>query len=487
MRLGEQARAGRRRVTAAGDALSPLDAAFLHLETARTPMHMGFVGIFEGGTLLDRHGKVKLRAVRTMVDRRIDLVPKLRRRVQPALLGEAPPVWLDDQEFAIARHVRHATLPPPGSEAQLTELCATLLARLLDRSRPLWEIWLVDGLADGRVAMIEKMHHAMADGLAGIALATVLLDVEPFPSRHGVPDHRWQPIPPPSQVPAMLRDVARLAAIPGRGALSVLGALRHPLDRMHHAMAVAGAFSTVAGFRPVAVHSSLNTPVGIGRQVAFVRESFGDVHRVEHRFGVTANDVLLAAVAGGVRSLLLGRGEAVEGRNLQVLVPVGLAPGGLDQIGNRLSALLVRLPIGIEDPVSCLQVVAREVGERKLHRQALVGELLLGMLDPLPQHALAWLAQLVHRQPFVNLVVTNVPGPPVPVYALGSLMVDAFPFVPLAGNLDVGVAALSYDGRLNIGILADPVACPDLAVLVDGIERTFAALAMAAGGERVSS
>lgn len=472
-------------MTAAGEALSPLDAAFLHMETVRTPMHMGLVAIFEGGPLLDRHGKVKVRALRAMVDRRIDLVPKLRRRVRPALLGEAPPVWLDDPEFAIAHHVRHASLPPPGSEAQLAGLCATILARPLDRSRPLWELWLVDGLADGRVAVVEKVHHAMADGLAGMALAAVVLDVTPEPprrpARRGEPAPSWQPAPPPAAVVAMARDVLRLLALPVGGAVLALDTLRHPAGRFRRAAEVAGALSTLASPRSIAPRSSLNLPVGTRRRVAFVRQSFEDIRRVEQRYGVTANDVLLAAVAGGLRRLLVGRGEPVDGRTLQVLVPVGLAAGSLDRLGNRVSALLVRLPVGTEDPVERLRSVAADVGDRKAHRQAVAGQFLLGLLDPLPQHAIAGLVRFVHRQPFVNLVVTNVPGPPVPLYAAGARMLEAFPVVPLAGNLDVGVAALSYDGQMSIGILADPVACPDVEVFVDGVHEAFAGMAAAAG------
>jgi WS/DGAT/MGAT family acyltransferase len=472
----------------AGEALSPLDAAFLHLESPRTPMHMGLVGLFEGGPLLDRHGRVKVRAMREMIDRRLDLVPKLRRRVQPALLGEAPPVWLDDREFAVAHHVRRSTLPAPGSEAELAELCATILAQPLDRSRPLWELWLVDGLADGRVAIVEKVHHAMADGLAGIALATVLLDVTAHPPRRRArqdgPEHPWRPAVPPAAAASVLRDVARLLAVPASGALLALDTLRHPVVRARRATAVAGALGTLVSVRTIAPRSSLNRPVGSHRHVAFVRESFEDVQRVGHRYGATANDVLLAAVAGGLRRLLLGREEPVAGRTLQALVPVGLAAGSLDRLGNQVSALLVRLPIGVEDPIDRLLAVAAEVGNRKAHRQKTAGQFLLGLLDPLPQHAIAGLALLVDHQPFVNLVVTDVPGPPVPLFTVGSRMLEAFPVVPLAGNLDIGVAALSYDGQLNVGILTDPVACPDAAVFAEGLHETFAEMIADTGPAR---
>jgi WS/DGAT/MGAT family acyltransferase len=463
------------------EALSALDSFFLYLESPRTPMHSGSVGIFEGAPLCDPHGRLRIEDVRAEVESRLHLVPKLRQRVQFSILGEAGPVWADDPEFDIAYHVRRAALPAPGSEVDLITLCAGLMEVPLDRERPLWEMWLVGGLEGGRVAVIEKLHHALADGLAGVELATVLLDVKrhPRPQRPAQPP--WRPSPAPALLTMAARDVLRRGSVPLRATMSGLGSLRHPVRAAGEAARLADALSTVITPRSIAPRCSLNAQVGHGRRLAFVREPLDELERVERRFGVTLNDLLLTAVAGGLHRLLSERGEQVDGRNVQALVPVGTDHHGDHRLGNRVSAMLVRLPIGPAGPAARLWEVAREQTRCKRHHQPLAGELLVGMLDPWPQAALSAGSRLIHHQPFVNLVVTNVRGPGIPLYAMGARMLEAFPIVPLAGNLSVGVAALSYDRQLTVGVLADRNSCSDIAVFAEGIASSFAELIAASG------
>jgi len=460
--------------------LSSLDALFLYLESPRTPMHMGSVAIFEGAPLKDGQGNMRMRAIRAAIEGRLDSVPKLRKRVRFPRFPGASPVWVDDAGFEIAHHVRLVDLPAPGTDAELLELSADVLAEPLDRGHPLWELWFVQGLSGGRVALIEKLHHALADGLAGVELATVLLDVERDPAPQ-VDAAAWHPAPQPREVTIVTRDLVHRSWQPVRAGLSVLGALRHPLLRGRPAAELVGALGTLATPRTVAPRSSINVSVGHRRSLIFVRQPLDELKSVERRFGVTINDVLLAAVAGGLRSQLMGREETVDGGTLQALVPVATDPHGDHHLGNKVSAMIVRLPVGLDDPVARLAAVARTVSSCKDHRQALAGDFIMRLLEPLPRPALIATAAVAHHQPFMNLVVTNVPGPSMPLYALGAQMLEAFPVVPLAGNLSIGVAALSYDGQLSLGLFADRDRCPDLDVLADGIRRSFSELIVAAG------
>ncbi|HVA05404.1 MAG TPA: wax ester/triacylglycerol synthase family O-acyltransferase [Acidimicrobiales bacterium] len=457
-------------------ALSPLDAAFLHVETEYTPMHMASIGLFEGAPLRDRRGKFRLDDVRQLIGSRLDLVPKLRQKAFNGLLGEAPPVWLDHLEFDIAEHVRICSVPSPGTEAELRELCAELLSEPLDRVRPLWELVFVDGLADGRIAVLEKLHHSMADGLAAAELATVLLDLTPEPVASG-DTPRWEPYPRLTVWRAAVDDLVRLGGIPLRVASWGVGSVTHPVRRAKELFALGRAVSTIANPRIIAPRSSLNRhQISAARSVEFVRLPFADMHEVAHAFGATVNDVLLTLVAGGLHALLEGRGELDEKSELQVLVPVGLTDPNGRGLGNKVSALFVRLPVGFKDPLDILHVVSAEVRHEKQMHQELAASTMLGLLEPLPQGVLAVLAGVIQHQPFFNLIVTNVPGPSIPLYALGAKMVEAFPIVPLAGNLSLGVAALSYEGQLNLGILSDPVTCPDVELFCEGVRTSLRGL-----------
>jgi WS/DGAT/MGAT family acyltransferase len=349
------------------------------------------------------------------------------------------------------------------------------MAVQLEPTRPLWELTFVEGLSEGRVALIEKLHHSMADGLAASELATVLLDLSPVPpqSEEAPP---WQPDAGPPPWHAALDDLLRLAELPVRWAKWYGRSILHPIRRTREAAELVGAFSTLATAKILAPRSSLNSAITRSRSVTFVRLPFEEVHNVSRFFDVTINDVLLTVVAGGLRDLLMSRSELTENAELQVLVPVGLVNAESRGLANDVSALFVRLPIGTDDPVTVLRTVSAEVGKDKDRHQALAAATALRLLEPLPQNLLAAAAGIAQHQPFFNLVVTNVPGPPVPLYALGAKLLEAFPFMPLLGNQSLAVAALSYEGQLNLGVLSNPATCPDVDIFCRGICADLKAL-----------
>jgi diacylglycerol O-acyltransferase len=454
--------------------LSPLDAAFLQMESEQTPMHMASVGIFEGPPLLDANGNVRIDDIRRLIASRLRLVPKLRKVAYAGLLGEAPPVWVDDPTFDIANHVRFCGLSRPGSDVELSNLSAELLGKSLSRKRPMWDLTFVQGLEDDKVAVIERLHHSMADGLAAAELAAILLDVSPEPAQLN-DEVSWIPATPPPVWRAAVDDLLRLGGVWTRVALWGGRSVLHPIRRLREGARLGQGFSTLASPRIVAPKSSLNTPITAARSVNFVRLSLAQMQDVAHTYDVTINDVLLTIVTGGLHELLESRGELVPSSELQALVPVGLEKVGGD-FANSMSALFVRLPIGASNPLEILSTVSAEIAADKRHHQSMAVSALLHLLEPLPQGLLGSAARLVRHQPFFNVIVTNVPGPQVPLFALGARLLEAFPIVPLAGNQSVSIAALSYDGQFGLGVFADPASCPDVALFCAGIQSTFQAL-----------
>jgi len=479
--------------------LSALDSAFLALESDRTPMHYASLGIFGGGGLTDAAGDLRLGAIRELLEQRLARVPALRRKLayRPTFSG-AVAVWVEDPRFDVDHHVRVRSLATPGDEPALLDRTAELLRAPIDRAHPLWELWFLTGLSGGRVAVLEKIHHSLADGLAGVEIATLLFDAAadagpppsspPHPrppaaapssaSDSSLPSSSSPARSPPTPTPAVrvLEELERVAPIPARAVSLALGQARHPFRTTSDGMSVArGLWSIMAGGL-IAPRHRLNRAVGSERRIVLVRQPLEEIHRAAAQAGATVNDVLLAATGTGIGDLLRGRGERVEGSEAQILVPVGLGGTGTDQFGNHVSALVVRVPLGAADPGACLQAVARTTALRKHQHQAAAAGAIVGTFSLVPQPVVDLVARAVHHQPFVTVVVTNVPGPGIPLSALGSPLIEAFPVVPLAGNLPVGIAALSYGGQLSVGVLADPLACPDLDILVAGMERAFRSL-----------
>ncbi|HET9732377.1 MAG TPA: wax ester/triacylglycerol synthase family O-acyltransferase [Acidimicrobiales bacterium] len=455
--------------------LSALDASFLALETPVTPMHVGCLATFDGAPMRGPDGRVRIDDIRKLADERLALLPRFRQRI--VRLPGGRPMWADDPDFDVSYHVRAATLPAPGTEAQLRQLAEHLHMELLDRSRPLWELWYVDGLQDGRVALIEKVHHCLMDGVSGVDVAAALMDVSPEVRR--LPDARWFPEPAPG-VPGLEAVAAtRLAAAP----LGVAGwaweKLRNPADTVKAAVSVARGLGTVLRYPPIAGSSSLNRRVdGRRRRFEVAHLSVPEAKRIRTALGGgTVNDVILASVAGGLREMLLARGEPVEGVALQTLVPVSVRDDAhRGALGNQVAAMFVPLPLGGDDHAARYRQVRAATDLRKSGGQAAFSRSLLASLEHLPSLLLDAATPLVHRQPFVNLVVTNVPGPQVPLYTLGARMLDVAPIVPIARNLDLSVGIFSYDGTATLGIWGDADLCPDLALLAEGTEKAFAVL-----------
>lgn len=457
------------------DRLTALDAAFLHIERDGLPIHVGSVATFEAGPLLDEEGELRLGELRAQVEQRLDQLPRLRRRLQWPALGLTSPCWVDDPDFDVADHVDAVHLPHTAGPDGLRHYAEYLMAQPLPRHRPLWHLQLVTGLPDGRIGILERVHHALVDGVSGVDVATVLFDLTP--EVEPLTGSRW--VPAPSHPRSLFASGAwAQVTAPARVLRAAAGALTRPVDLVRGAAEAATALGTVLGDGPLAPPSTLNVPVDGGRRLAWITTRLDDVKQAGRAHDATANDVVLTSVAHGLRALLLERGERVDPDDvLKVLVPVSLRDEGLrGTLGNQVGALLLRLPIGIGDPVERLRVVARTTARLKQRREATTSNLLLAAADLLSPLLVGHLAKLTDEQRIVNVVVTNVPGPQVPLYCRGARMLEAFPVVPLGGNMTIGVAILSYDGALNVSITADETHVPDLDVLRAGIEEGFAAL-----------
>jgi diacylglycerol O-acyltransferase / wax synthase len=458
--------------------LSALDASFLDMETRATPMHIGTVSLFEGDPLRDADGRIRIEEIREMVELRSAEVPRFRQRALAVPFGLDKPVWVDDPDFDVADHVHLTALPAPGTFTELERLTEDLHMQLLDRSRPLWEMWLVDGLADGSVALVEKFHHSLVDGVSAVDVAMVLLD--PTPEPRAVSAVPYEPETVPGPLGLVADALVDRAVEPVRFVRALAARAADPVGAARQLAALADAVRTV---RLPARHpssSSLNRPVGRTRQYEVVRLSMHDVGAVRERLAGTLNDVILASVGGGLRALLIDRGEAPD-LPVEVLVPVSLRAGNeRATLGNRVGAMLVPLPVGETDPARRLAAVRMTVDTLKRRRQSLLTTTLLDMTDHLPHGLMALVRGTVRWQPLINLVVTNVPGPPVPLYLRGARMLATYPICPLGPNLDVAVGIVSYEGEVTLGLWADRVAVPDLMTLVEGIEKSFAELVAAA-------
>lgn len=465
--------------------LTALDAAFLHAESERTPLHIGALVVLEGEPFFDERGEFRLDDVRRHVESRLHLIPRFRRRIMTVPYGVGRPVWVDDPHFDIADHVRLLVLPPPGDREQLELACDRLQMQMLDRDKPLWELWFVAGLEHGRVAIVEKVHHALVDGVSGVDVAYATFDVAPEGREDDGVDRAWEPQPAPAPIELLVDSLVERVVEPAEWIRTAQAALRAPRRTLGLVGELAGAAASIAGSALVPHPSSLNVPVGEHRRLHTVDRSLDEVRAVKSALGGTVNDVVLCAVAGGLRNLLEARGEEVEGIELQALAPVSLRrEDEHGALGNRVAAYFAPLPLGIGDAVERLEAVATAMRERKARHQEEVSELLLEGMDHLPPALPALLSRTIHRQPFVNVVVTNVPGPPFPMWFMGAEIQDIVPVVPLGGNLSIGIAVLSYNGRLVLGIMADPTRAPDAGELARAIGACFDELAERAESSR---
>jgi WS/DGAT/MGAT family acyltransferase len=450
--------------------LSALDASLLYLEDATTPMHIGGVAVFRRPRTGFDHERLL-----ALVERRLSLVPRYRQRIRHVPGHLARPVWTDDTDFDITHHVRLSALPKPGTGEQL----ADLMSRPLDPHRPLWEVYLVEGLQRNRFALITKTHHAMIDGIGAIEIGQVILDVSP--NQRDEEPALWMPEPEPGRVQLLADAVTEVVNRPGalvdnaRAAVGDLTATMHKL--VGGVSGVVSALTTAA--RP-APSGPLNVPITAERRFAVARTTLAELKKVRAAHGGTVNNVVLAVVAGALRSWLMSRGEVVtSGTTVRAMAPLSVrdeattnTPAGL--AGARVSAYLVDLPVGESSPVVRLQHVAHAMRTNHEAGQPVAADALvrLGGFAPPTLHALGARAASAFSQRIFNILVTNVPGPQVSLYAAGAKLLEMFPVVPLARNQAVSIGVTSYDGGVYFGLNADRAAMPDVDILARMVEES---------------
>ncbi|MGZ6996283.1 MAG: WS/DGAT/MGAT family O-acyltransferase [Acidimicrobiia bacterium] len=456
------------------DRLSALDSSFLHLERLETPMHVGAVSIFEGASFFDESGRFRLAETRRLVGSRLHLIPRFRKRLMHVPFEQGRPVWVDDARFDIAYHVRLTALPAPGSREQLLALTARIQAQLLDRTRPLWELWFVEGLEGGNVGLIQKTHHALVDGVSGVDVATVLLDFTPDPTFLEPP--RWIVEPPPSPGRLLLDTLYERTTEPAEIVRTLRRIARTPQRTLERSGQLGRALSTLVDRNSIAPRTSINVTVGRRRRFEGVKVSLDDVKAIRKNLGGTVNDVVLAGVAGGLRRLFEARGDDLDVR-MRALCPVSVRDDAQRmQLGNRVSAMFVDLPIGEPDPVARLQAIRATTEDLKDREQAVGAAFLVDLTAFAAPTLLGLAARVAHAQRVGNLIVTNIPGPQVPLYCLGAQMYEVYPVVPLSRNLTLNVAILSYCGHLHFGLIGDGQSGRNLERLAGGIEDAVAEL-----------
>jgi diacylglycerol O-acyltransferase / wax synthase len=452
------------------DRLTALDAAFLNTEHTGEPMHVAGLYIFDGHN--ERTGRREPLDLYRLVEARLPLVPRYRQRCVPVPFGLGHPVWIDDPDFDLSYHVRHAALPEPGGMRELLDFVARIHERPLDRRRPLWEMYLIEGLAGERIATYTKVHHAMVDGIAGIDLATVLYDDGPD-GRRLPPRRRWQP-PPLRSGRRLIADVASEAA--GAGLRGGHAALRHPAETTRRALAGLRGTASVqrlSGMLLPAPDSPFNAPVGPHRRIALADISLVRVKMVKNALSCTVNDVVLAIVGEAVQHYLAHRRIPHHDLSYRVMVPVSVRNESEHvRFGNRVAAMFLDLPVGPMPVHRRLTIVRDDMRRLKEEHQVLASEELITMVSWVPAtlHALAGPLLLEHQRS-INFVVSNVPGPQRPLYAGGSRLLETYPLLPVTMRIAMNICVSSYCGNLYFGLVADRDNVPDIDVLADGISR----------------
>ena len=457
------------------DRLSSVDASFLTNEKGSAHMHVGAILIFEGPppryTDLVEH-----------VRGRLALVPRFRQRLVVPPLEAGRPLWADDVNFNLSYHIRHTALPEPGGEAQLKRLAGRVFSQQLDRSKPLWELWLVQGLERDRFALLTKTHHAMVDGVSGVDIGTVLFDLEPVPAPVAIEDG-WVPQPEPGTTELVARGISEAATAPIKLAERAIEAVRHPESTARKAVeALEGVSEVFSGFAHPAPDVPLNQEIGPHRRYVWARSELATFKAIKGSLGGTVNDVVLAAVTGSIRNWLHQRGVRTEGLELRALVPVSIrAEDERGNLGNRIALMRGPLPVYIEDPVRRLRTISEEMADLKNSKQALGAEVISRFNDFAPPTLLAQASRINFSTRLFNLIVTNVPGPQLPLYVLGRELEEVFPVAFLPQNHALAVAIMSYNGKVGFGLLADYDSMEDIEILGSGITDSLAELEAAAG------
>jgi diacylglycerol O-acyltransferase / wax synthase len=465
------------------DRLTGLDNSFLIYEEASPEgaMHVASTQIHEAAPLRKQDGSLDIERIEEYVRSRLDRIPRYRQRLARTPL-EQHPVWVDDPSFNVRYHVRHTRLPRPGSERQLKRLVGRIFSQRLDREKPLWELWVIEGLDGDRIAVTSKVHHCMVDGVSGSELVATLLTTQP--QEKPDPVARWQPRPLPSRVELGLGEISRVLAAPRQigSALARLirdedGARHETSERIRALARLIGSNATLPTSVP------FNRPVGPHRRIDWLPMPLSQIREVRSALGGTLNDVVLATAAGGfARYLSRDRGLRIDDIRFQVMAPVSTRTD--DQrgtLGNRVSAWIVELPLAEGDPRRRLEQIASQTEELKRTKQALGADTLTRVTEWTGSVLLSLGARLMaYGTPF-NTVITNVPGPRTPLYLLESRLLEIHPHVPIMGVLGVGIALFSYGGSLSWGFTGDWDLVPDLHALVRATEHSFTDLRAAAG------
>jgi WS/DGAT/MGAT family acyltransferase len=460
------------------DRLSGIDASFLAQERQGSHMHIGAVMVFEGPPPereeFARH-----------ISSRLGMVPRYRQRLAVPRMEMGRPLWVDDPSFNIDYHVRHTGLPAPGSTEQLRRLAARIFSQRLDRTKPLWEMWLIEGLEDGGFALISKTHHCLVDGVSGIDITAVLFDLEREPGpRAAGEEEEWVAEPPPSQAGLVGAGVRDLVKAPLRIAERALGALRDPGRTIAEAReAVEGVAEIGWGYVNSPPENPLNVKIGPHRRIYWVETSLADLKAIKNGLGGTVNDVFLAVVSGALQSWLRSRGLRTEGMELRGCVPVSVR--GADEhgdLGNRITMMACPLPVYADAPTTRLRIVSEAMQGLKDSKQALGAEVIAGLQDFAPPTIFAQASRLNFSSRIYNLLVTNVPGPQFPLYLLGRELTALVPVPFLAVDKALAVAIMSYNGSVQIGLMGDYDALADLEQIAAMIEAEIATLLELAGG-----
>jgi diacylglycerol O-acyltransferase len=467
------------------DRLTALDSSFLHLEDATSHMHVASVTIFEGPP-------PSYEDFVAHIESRLALVPRYRQKLRSVPLGQGRPVWVDDPHFNIEYHVRATALPPPGSEEQLKRLAGRVFAQQLDREKPLWEAWLVQGVHRAgdspdeaeRFALLSKTHHCLVDGVAGVDLTAVLFDTSPEPGATPRAEHAWVPRPEPTSAQLLGEALLERATTPAEIVRSARAAFRAPRRVAERAYETFAAIGALARTGLAAPPSSLNVEIGPHRRFDWVRTDLALFKQIKNALGGTVNDVVLAVVTGGLRRFLEERGEDVSELELRAMVPVSVRrEQEYGMTGNRVAAMMAPLPVYEADPVERLRILRASMAGLKEGKQAIGAQILTELGGFAPPTVLAQAARIQARQRFFNLVVTNVPGPQIELYVLGRRLLDLFPLAPLAKRQSLCIAVMSYNGGLDFGLLGDFDAVPDLENMSRGLQHSLDELRQAAGIE----
>ena len=456
------------------DRLTGLDSSFLHLERGPAHMHVASVCLFEGPA-------PSYDEFRDHISARLHLVPRFRQKLRFVPFGQGRPKWVDDPRFNLDYHVRHTALPEPGTEEQLKTFAARAFSQRLDRAKPVWEMWLVDGVEGGRFAIVTKTHHCLVDGVSGVDITTVLFDMDAKPPEQQEPE-AWVPRPEPSGAEVLGEALVERASSPAemvRGARAVFRAPRQAGRAVVDSLEAAGAFAKTTLAAPA---SPFNVDIGPYRRLAVVHGDLGQFKEIKNELGGTVNDVVLAVVSGALGRYLRASGHSTQELELRALVPISVrTQGEHGALGNRVSSFMAPLPVYAEDPVERLRLVSAAMGDLKESKQAVGATMMTQLSDFAPPTIAGQAARLQPAQRFFNLVVTNVPGPQFPLYLLGRRLESIVPMVPLARRQAVCFGIMSYDGQVNFGLIGDYEAMEDLDQLAGDLTDSIDELAEAAG------